>query len=274
MPYELHGRLTTPDDEVVVWHYLGLPQLTSLLNKRSLFFCRLDALEDKFEGMLPRSMVNLRREFHAKHTGPVVEKYDALINEATDPAQAAMFNAERTVVADSRDIVLSSIPERRACTAVSCWHMNDEEAMGMWRTYGSPEFGIAIKSSVARLKEALRAVGEPVYVAKVEYHNYESAPARGALMNRFVPVFWKQAAFRSEAELRCAVFDRDMSPTGISWFNPKGVSVPVDIDGLIERIVVSPAAAPWYIETVAALVQRFGFTGPVQPSELAADPSY
>lgn len=144
----------------------------------------------------------------------------------------------------------------------------------MWKTYASAQAGIAIKSTVGRLKQSFRAIPEPVFVAQVEYRDYETVELVHDLMNVYVPAFWKQAAFAAEAELRCAVFDAAMSEAGTTRFGETGVSLPADLETMIDSIVVSPAAPPWYRSAVAATVHKFGLNSEVQPSVLTTDPSF
>lgn len=52
MPYEVHPRLTTPSDDVVLWRYLDFARFLDLLERQALWFTRADKFEDPLEGGL------------------------------------------------------------------------------------------------------------------------------------------------------------------------------------------------------------------------------
>jgi hypothetical protein len=53
-----------------------------------------------------------------------------------------------------------------------------------------------------------------------------------------------------------------------------GISIHVDIDTLIERIVLSPTAPAWFAHVVASVVDKYGFKIPVQQSSLLKAPQF
>jgi hypothetical protein len=55
---------------------------------------------------------------------------------------------------------------------------------------------------------------------------------------------------------------------------PSGLAVEVDLPALIERVYVSPTAAPWFGNLVKAMTTRCGYAFPVSQSALAAEPLY
>jgi hypothetical protein len=48
-----HPSFTPPPADVVIWRYVDLPKLVSMLASQALFFARLDTQSDPFEGSLP-----------------------------------------------------------------------------------------------------------------------------------------------------------------------------------------------------------------------------
>ena len=44
-----------PDPKQAIWRYLTLGKFLAMLDTRALFFCRLELLEDIFEGSYPRN---------------------------------------------------------------------------------------------------------------------------------------------------------------------------------------------------------------------------
>jgi hypothetical protein len=53
-----------------------------------------------------------------------------------------------------------------------------------------------------------------------------------------------------------------------------GLSVPIDLELLIERVHVAPVAEQWFYELVQRTTRRFGLSVDVQRSELDAGPVY
>jgi hypothetical protein len=47
-----------------------------------------------------------------------------------------------------------------------------------------------------------------------------------------------------------------------------GVSIPIDLEGLIENIYVSPGAPTWHADLVTSVVKRYGYDFPVIHSDL------
>lgn len=243
--------LTTPPDHEVIWRYLDLPKLASMLHKRSLHFTRLDALEDKFEGMMPRAVVQAERKYDRE-----VKRGRALVGRTATKAPSSKAG--------------------RKAAAVSCWHRSEHESMAMWKTYGPVEFGVAIRSSVGGLKTAFSAVPAErrIFIAQVTYLDFEADMPIDAWLTVLNRVFWKQKAFESERELRCAVFQGQHGHGGgFHVLGKGGLDLAVNLDVLVDEIVVSPAAAPWYVETVRAVVEGFGVgADKVRPSKLSVDP--
>ena len=60
---------TTPfpveDENTTIWRYMDFTKFVSLLDKKKLFLCRADKLEDSFEGSLPLDNVeSLKSEIY------------------------------------------------------------------------------------------------------------------------------------------------------------------------------------------------------------------
>jgi hypothetical protein len=53
----------------------------------------------------------------------------------------------------------------------------------------------------------------------------------------------------------------------------QGIALVCDIDVLIERLVVSPFAPPWYAAMIERLRDRLGYKFPVEVSRLLTSPA-
>jgi len=65
--YKDHPAFRKPtDSNISLWRYQDMARLVSLLEYKSLYFCRSDLLPDKFEGSLPKGNIQHRREVSMK----------------------------------------------------------------------------------------------------------------------------------------------------------------------------------------------------------------
>jgi len=57
--YEKHPVFTPPPDEnIKIWRYMDFTKFLSFIDKETLFFTRVDQLEDKFEGRFAKYLFN------------------------------------------------------------------------------------------------------------------------------------------------------------------------------------------------------------------------
>ena len=159
----------------------------------------------------------------------------------------------------------------------------------MWKVYLKGSQGIAIQSTVARIKSSLQnCLTDNVYMALVEYVDYDTFTATADTYSRSDYMF-KRLAFRHEQEVRLGTyrsdyrsefFDEDGGRVIAS--NPRatlanilthtertGVYVPVSISTLVKRVVIYPFAPVWFSELVTSLSKRLGYGFEVMSSEMA-----
>jgi hypothetical protein len=121
--YESHPSLPAPDPNAVLWRYMDLARLLSLLEARSLFFPRITTLDDPYEGYLTKPTV-----------GTVSVIPDGLSNSERQ--------ARKELIAKN----LRTLAGFRTLLCVSCWHQNDVESAAMWALYLKSGEGIAIRA--------------------------------------------------------------------------------------------------------------------------------
>jgi hypothetical protein len=95
--------------------------------------------------------------------------------------------------------------------------------------------------------------------------------------NLFNFVMHKRLSFAHERELRAIFWALDGTPDAEphkALIKPGGLEIEVDLPALIERVYVSPTAAPWFADLVRAMTARCGFAFKVSQSALAAAPLY
>jgi len=236
-----HPDLSQPNGSTVLWRYVPLAQLLSLLEHRALWFARLDKLKDPYEGVPTKPQIDDLWKIPAElpveereHGRRIAEYYTRILSRG------------------SHDLLF-----------VSCWHVNDDESAAMWRVYAHSGEGIAIKSSFERFRDSFDDTKQVVYGGMIEYVDFASY--RPTTDNLFARATLKRRSFIHEQEFRGIV----MHPT-----NEPGIPVPVDLDRLISEIYVSPTADPWYAPLMQRMCARYGVKVEVRQSELLRHPAY
>jgi streptogramin lyase len=243
--FSAHSSFTPPPTEVVIWRYVDLPKLVSMLASRSLFFARLDKQPDRFEGSLPQ------------HDGSDLN-FDQLTSGGLGADQLREFMKMQR----------ESLGIFRPRALVSCWHMNDHESMAMWDLYAQAGSGIAIRSTSRSLVESLHHENTserflpPAYLGAVRYIDYATAVVVPSTPLEFLTL--KRTSFAHERELRAVVLS-DNRVQG-------GQNIACNIEALVESIYVAPGSPGWFRDAVQQVVNRFDVGRNVKQSDLDIDP--
>jgi len=238
--YEEHPEIETPPDDAVIWRYMDIPLLLALLHSSGLYLCRLDNLRDPWEGHWPTAILDAaRNDLDRIHVG----------------------------IAENMVKVMNEFPKS---FFVNCWHESVGESAAFWDHYGYSR-GVAIKSTVGRLKQASRTA-ERFFVGRVKYLDYEDPDLAVARLNALAPAFLKRHSFSHEHEVRVLVWEvllSDSDPEKVTRFGlHDSLTLPVDLPMLIDSVYISPALHSWLIEPVRELLQRFRLELPVKRSQL------
>lgn len=211
-----------PDDDEALWRYIDFTQFISILETEQLWFSAASGFTDKWEGGLTERQVERISEsipsFIENDVDSVRRLYDAL----------------------------------RATTYISCWHHRDEETAAMWEFYNDRGKEVAIKTTVGKLRRALR-VSDDMIMGCVEYKDYN---AGGDLfpITRNSPFFYKRLSFEHEQEFRVVKSEFNLPERVgmeeglkdiVAEKGGKGRAVDVDRRTLIDEVVVSPVAGGW-----------------------------
>ena len=244
------------EPDTVLWRYMDLAKFLQLLEEKTLFFSRADKFDDPFEGA---SCVASREKewdgYYLTYFRKVIRTPPAGGSQLSD--DAVEENAQRLLAS-----IRQSAARDRRTTFVSCWHANSGESEALWRLYcplGSS--GVLVKTTADRLLQALDPSAQ-IKLGRVQYVDFRKSFA--GLHDR---IFWKRKSLAHESEVR-AVCTGNLSD---DW---PGLPVSVDLSVLLEMVVPSPFAPPWFPTLLASLVGRFGLGVPVEDSELLAQPFF
>lgn len=243
------------NEDVTIWRYLDLTKFLSLIDRRALYFCRADKLDDPFEGSYPRANVVLRPEWY------------------------------KEIPYDKVKIGLTQFLKiQRKWTVINCWHMNECESAAMWRLYLKGDEGVAVRSTFKRLAESFRNYTEnDVYIGIVRYIDYNSE----FVSERFpiTAFFTKRKSFEHERELRALIHriptnEALKSGDHLYMLDPTldlcdhGLCISVELEVLVEKIFVSPSAPGWFADLVRAVTRKYDLGKDVIQSSLSEDPVF
>lgn len=218
---------------------MGLPKLLDLLCQEQLYFCQASRLPDRFEGALPK-----RIQFE------------------TTPGENRLLTFARA---------------RYSC-CVNCWCRDTDETIALWRIYAGDSGGVAVRSTVAKLRSAVASSNGRVEA--VQYVDIENDTIEA---DKLIPILVKRKEFRYEQEVRAWVVDPTISGGGTIPDNEllekirdcqKEVFLPIDPVNFIDSIVVSPFAPDWYAKVVEQAVQKICPGISVERSTLSGDPGH
>ena len=242
MPYGEHPAVTTPDQDTLrIWRFMDFTKFVSLLEESALFFATLSTFTDPLEGYLSK---------------PTVEKISLVPEGLSDEDRRRWELAVRSHVHFYRC--------GREYVLVSCWHLNEYESAAMWGLHVKRGEGVAVRSTIGRMKRAFEAESEVVYIGKVNYVDYaeEEVPTGNIL---YLPQH-KRKSFEHEHELRamiCAVGEAT-----------SGKLVMVDLNELVERVFVAPNSPVWVHQLVKKVLLRYRLDAEVVHSALEEKPLY
>jgi hypothetical protein len=169
--------------------------------------------------------------------------------------------------------------------------MNDDESQAMWKIYAGENAGIAVQSTVGRLKEALRKVPFPVCLGEITYVDRDQYTRQWEGASRS-PYMFKRKEFEFEREMRALISgehnlkiryiaedgsDGDQNSWTAHVVEPidpglAGQFVSVDVNMLIERLVISPRCPEWFPNMIYGVGKGLGYSLRTYPSAISGNP--
>lgn len=243
MPFTTHPAIENLDDEMQIIRFMKLDKFLGILTSGSLYFARGSELGDEYEGKFPKRMMENIRDS----------------NE--DPSIYNMWEQLRK--------------NAQLTTYINCWFLNKKDHGHMWKKYAGPS-GVAIVSSLGRLRNEINQTASNVYIGSIKYGDNHLL-SKSIIGNELEYWLWKRKKYKKESELRCIIQPPyfggqsgviikkvNNSPKAVGWTEidnletPKGINVNVNLNNLIEKIVLSPSSEIWMIPVIEKLISKFG----------------
>lgn len=263
MPIYKHDNFIPLETNASIWRYLDLDKFVSLLETKSLFFCRSDKFSDPFEGSLPK------RE--AEHQSIEEKAY----------AEANGFHIDS---AFHNILSMQNFRQKlKSATIINCWHINKNESDAMWRLYLKDNEGVAIQSTTQRIEKTIQKTADDICLSKVRYLDYDNDVWYHPIhyphlaVNLFIPHLHKRIEFIHENEFRLFLQIDDVINNSDYWESQsinKGKLIPIDLEILIEKIYLPPTIDEKTAIKIEELSKSFGYNFQFERSSLSHKPYY
>lgn len=234
-----------PDDKKV-WKYMDLWKFIYIIQTNSLFFSNVFYLEDKYEGTLNAKSKELM--------------FDKILSELQNIDKEESLDRKIRKAKEKTDFYFAFANNNfKHMFCVSCWHASDIESYAFWKIYSNYSEGIAIQSTIGNLKKSFGSYEGSVEISNVLYINYNIDTINTTIPEQF---FRKREEYKYEGEIR-AIVSNIPDFTNLKGFYdkdftlPKGVSVSVDINTLIENIYISPSFDDWKKDVLEQILEKY-----------------
>lgn len=207
------------------FRYMNISKFRYLVEKKSLYLCRADRLQDKFEG---------------RYSYRQILDTDEWLKQQGVP-----------------DVVDSEKEERekiRKQTYISCWCLGETDLDLIWKAYIPNDDGIAIKTSVKKLiKLCDNSIGFwPLDISEVTY--YDQMKGGFIDYDRLTPFCHKDMHFHLDNENRIIYHPNIQLPS------PEYIDLPINCKELIDEIILKPKSSVENLQDVKYLLKQCGLS--------------
>lgn len=277
MRVEVIGGLT---DDTTVWRYMSIDKFINLLEDSGLFFSPLSFYKktDPFEGYPPAFVIKLMYSINDKFYEDTqknithLEKLSA--TQAGNPEFTDALARFKSQFADRPEKFRKTFTQLTKGILVNCWYGGVCESEAMWKLYGESNKGVAIRSTVGKLKAALETADqlswcEKMFIGKVKYLDYadSSLTPTDCMTGGHIAPLLKRNQFSHENEVR-AFFVPNISYETLDAFESEPYQMKMDISDLIEEVYISPYVDVSYAKAVRAVFKRYGVQCKLNESDL------
>ena len=229
--YQSTKAFAEVNDDIIIWRYMDFASFCYLLVKKTLFFKRLDKHSDQLEGTI------------LEETKSLMLKYRKAFQLTTE------LEAEKWV-----ENFVSGVEQDKPNILSNSWIMSNNESYSMWKIYlhGSNE-GIALKTTVGKLKKCFIDDNYKIYISKV---SYETLDANN--INQYSVGTNKSKPYIYENELRAIILTQfKMLDNKKTAKFEIGTDVFVGLEILLDVIHISPFSGNWFQTVVTDVVKKY-----------------
>jgi hypothetical protein len=225
------GTDQVPPPEAQLWRFMDLAKFVSMLDHQALYFPVLAALDDQFEGALPKS-----------------------------PSGTKFWDKARAV---------KRYRYNRSAVFVNCWYSRPHESVAMWKIYANR--GIAIQTTFGQLSKSVNqrpSITRPgpesiVSGGMVNYIDPNETSAPPSDSDPVTEALTKRQWYRYENEFRLIYrlhsnFDPRTDLESAHTPEQRGVWVSCNLREMISAIVLAPRSPSVVQEAVEAICRNFG----------------
>jgi len=246
--YIEHSSVQTPTDDKRLWRYMDLCQFISFIESRTVSGRSVPA---RCTGHLYFCGLHELREHH--------DEWEGVLSET-----ARQEIDKEALASDLRE----SYDQMNTTARIICWHKNEYESVAMWKLYTSGKDGIAMQTTVGRLKQALSNDSNSTMLGCVNYIDYATSPMTSeSPYDLMRPLFQKRTSYAHESEVRAVIpiCEDSRNP-------PRGIEVEIDLSVLIERLVLSPQYPKWAVKSLENVIDKAGLSVKLESSDLLKRP--
>lgn len=244
------------DSNTIIWRYLDFSKFIALLETKQIHFTRLDDFYDKFEGAFPPS------------------DYERFLSDDF------LTKIEKPLLSQLIDISV------RLGNFASCWHINNYENYGMWKSYINTNEGIAIKTTIGNLMKSLRNSKNSLVYGNVEYVDFEELDIKKYFEHKKkngvqimpIPSFFKRKSFSFENEFRAVIYF-EFGIANADLINQDYIDnliksqkrfyhEYIDLNELCNEIYIHPDSPEWFDNLVRKVVDRYNIDSIILKSEI------
>ena len=230
-----------PSSDSRVWRYLNFTQLMSILERNSIWFSNISTFNDPYEGTIPRK--NIENEI------------EQIASESDIDMETARMVHEMVISGNKYN----------ESGLVNCWNKSEYESAALWEQYIEATEGVAISTSVERLKRSLEDTPMELTFGEVKYINYETERIPDGILPTF---YHKRKSFQHENEYRISFLPESEDST------PVGEYINVDVDTLIDKLYLAPTTQNWFSDQVKEVLETYNVDCELVQSDINSDPVY
>lgn len=239
-----HVCFPQPAPDSYVWKYYDLPYFIDLLLKREINLARSDLFEDPYESTLPKALYDGIKSDNF---------FDLIPEEHRDKMKASLDRVQA---------------RNRKANFVSCWYLNNNESVAMWKLYAKTKNSVAIK---CRYDTLVQQLPQNCFIGRVNYIDYETTAF--PMNNLYYPVMHKRLEYSYESEVRIVSTDVE-TIIHDDHVPPKNIKIGVDMNILLDSVFVSPGCSSFFPDVVNDILEKFVISKTVIKSKLFDPPAH